>query len=51
MAKVVNRTRSSYVTKNKNGTTSTFTSYKVNGKTRWKKTGGHSTTQTRKRSG
>jgi hypothetical protein len=49
MAKVVNRTKRSFVTKNKNGTTSTFTSYKVNGTTRWKKTGGVSTRLSRKK--
>ena len=37
------------VKQNKNGTSSTFTKVKCNGKTTWKKSGGCSTSRSKKR--
>ena len=46
MAKTISKSRTTRVSQNKNGTTSTFTKSKsISGKTKWTKTGGSSGTK------
>ena len=49
MGKVIAKNKHAKVVQNKNGTTSTYTSYNCNGKTKWHKSGGVSTARARKK--
>lgn len=49
MGKVVVKTSTMKIVENKNGTRSTYTSYTVNGKKKWSKTGGFSNSRSRKK--
>ena len=50
MGKVVLKNKSARIVENKNGTRSTYTSYKTQNGTKWHKTGGVSTSRSRKKS-